>query len=322
MSHLPLVSVVIPTYNRSALVSSAVDSALGQTYPSVEVIVVDDGSTDSTQSRLAVYGDRIRVVRQANAGPAAAMNRGVSLARGEFVSFLGSDDVYLPRFVESCVSLLLRAGSGVPCCITNAVLQRANGRNGLSFENAGLRPQCRSGLWVNVPEVLLTRFVVSAQTMLVRREELVRAQGFDEGLRYLEDYKMALRLSTAGPWAFLSEPLVVWQQSADSLSRRAINERRRVNECRLRAIEGMTPFLAQPVGRKLARLHAHALRRAQGDLATDLRWQTAEPGPGLVLYHGALAAARRTRDACWRRAPWYPGMDTVMIEEWCARHTS
>src|SRR5688572_5767710 len=96
----PLVSVVIPTYNYGHLVAEAVDSALAQTYPAVEVLVVDDGSTDDTWDRLARYGDRIRCVRQANAGLSAARNTGIRAAHGEYVALLDSDDAFHPRKLD------------------------------------------------------------------------------------------------------------------------------------------------------------------------------------------------------------------------------
>ena len=91
-----LVSVVIPTYNRADLVCAAIDSALAQTHPEVEIIVVDDGSTDDTAARLAGYGNRIRVMRQSNAGVCAARNAGFAAAYGRFVALLDSDDRWLP----------------------------------------------------------------------------------------------------------------------------------------------------------------------------------------------------------------------------------
>lgn len=310
----PLVSVVIPTYNRSVKVCAAVESVLGQTYPSVETIIVDDGSTDDTRSRLAIYGDRVRVLRQANAGPGAARNAGFRCSRGDFLAFLDSDDVYLPSFVESCVALLLRAGAGVPCCIANAELRRVDCESGLSFEGAGLRPRHPAGVWINVAEVLLTRFVVSAQTMVIRREAIDRVRGFDEGMRYLEDYKMALCLSTVGPWAFVSEPLVIWQQGPDSLSRKADGEVLLLGECWLRAVNDMGQFLPRADGLRYAQLHVDALRRARRVVARSRRLRDA--GPVSLGYHRVLAGLRRLGAACYRRLPWYPGMDTIAIEEW------
>src|SRR5262249_33901781 len=87
-----LVSVIIPTYNRASAVRSAITSALRQTHPQIEVIVVDDGSTDDTKATLAAFGDSIRALHQPNAGVSAARNTALRHARGEFVAFLDSDD--------------------------------------------------------------------------------------------------------------------------------------------------------------------------------------------------------------------------------------
>ena len=95
------VSVIIPTYNRESVVRRAIDSALAQTYRNLEVIVVDDGSTDGTSKVLGNYGDRIRVIRQTNAGPSAARNRGATEAAGEVLTGslipAGRLPVVLPR---------------------------------------------------------------------------------------------------------------------------------------------------------------------------------------------------------------------------------
>src|SRR5262245_47409787 len=91
-----LVSVLVPTYNRSKLVRRAVESALAQSYRRLEVLVVDDGSSDDTRQVIEGMDPRVRYIRQANAGVSAARNRGIAEARGEFVAFLDSDDEWLP----------------------------------------------------------------------------------------------------------------------------------------------------------------------------------------------------------------------------------
>ena len=94
------ISAIIPSYNYAHFLREAIDSALGQTYPPLEVIVVDDGSTDATPEVLASYGDRIRVIRQQNGGVAMARNAGIAAARGEIVAFLDADDAWHPRKLE------------------------------------------------------------------------------------------------------------------------------------------------------------------------------------------------------------------------------
>jgi glycosyltransferase involved in cell wall biosynthesis len=237
MRDRPLVSAIIATYNRAHVVGEAIESILQQTYKNLEVIVVDDGSTDCTKDKLKEYGDRIRIVYQENSGPAAAWNSGIKASQGEIVAFLGSDDIWLPTFVQRHVSLLRRAGESVPCCIANCWLKFGNGKQSMSFDNALLHPDPEEGVWLNVPEVLITRFVVFGQAVTVRRSAIEKVGGFDDTLRYLEDYDMALRLSLLGPWGFIREPLVVWRQGtsqSDSLSQEATRDPVKVRAIALR----------------------------------------------------------------------------------------
>src|SRR3990167_8128796 len=100
----PRVSVVIPTYNYARYLPQAIDSVLGQTYPHIEVVVVDDGSTDESRDVLRAYGSRIRWVQQERQGVSAARNRGVRESRGDLVAFLDADDRWLPTKLERQVA--------------------------------------------------------------------------------------------------------------------------------------------------------------------------------------------------------------------------
>src|SRR5258708_5856521 len=100
------VSVIIPSYNCGRYVTEAVDSALAQTHPPAEVIVVDDGSTDDTEERLRPYSGRIRYLRKENGGVATARNRGIHEAVGELIAFLDSDDSWHPRKLEIQIEYL------------------------------------------------------------------------------------------------------------------------------------------------------------------------------------------------------------------------
>src|SRR5512143_3730544 len=97
MSSEPLVSVVMPVYNGARYLRQALESALAQTYRPLEIVVVDDGSTDETPAILAEFGTRIRALRQPNSGSAAARNAALDAARGELIAFLDADDLWLPQ---------------------------------------------------------------------------------------------------------------------------------------------------------------------------------------------------------------------------------
>jgi hypothetical protein len=103
----PTASIVVPLYNKGKFIERALTSVLSQTFPPLEIIVVDDGSSDDGPERVSKFNDsRIRLVRQENSGPGAARNKGLSLARGTYVAFLDADDEYLPSFLEAGISLL------------------------------------------------------------------------------------------------------------------------------------------------------------------------------------------------------------------------
>lgn len=95
-SALPRISVIIPAYNAAETIGKAIDSILVQSYPAHEIIVVDDGSEDATGESVQAYGDKVTYIRQVNAGPSAARNKGVQQASGEWIAFLDADDWYLP----------------------------------------------------------------------------------------------------------------------------------------------------------------------------------------------------------------------------------
>ena len=220
------VSVIIPTYNRAGIVTRAIDSVLGQTYRAREVIVVDDGSTDGTADVLRAYGRAVVPVFQANAGPAAARNRGIREAQGDFIAFLDSDDMWRPTKLQRQVDLLRRAGPEAPCCLCDTLFRFPHQPEQTTFQVARLKLSEPEGLWLNPAQVLATRFVLFCQAALIRREFLLDCGGFDEQLWAMEDHDLALRLALRGPWAYVRDPLAVWCGANDdgNLSVAALKE--------------------------------------------------------------------------------------------------
>ena len=312
----PLVSVIIPTYNRADTVSQTIDSVLKQTYPNVEVIVIDDGSKDNTQHVLSGYGSRIRNIHQENAGQMVARNRGSREARGEIISFLDSDDLWLPNCLERHVKVLQRAPAEVPCSLANGWLNFADGREMTSFQNSHLISSLDEGLCFNMPDILATRFVMFCQFIAIRREALEKTRGFDEDLKFMEDYALPLRLSVLGPWAFISEPLVIWRQGLPgsvSVSQRAIKQEKELRESlriiRTRYIE-MIDGKAQFARSKNLQLKGLYLDRLELR-AIELRSQ------GHKLLGDMLFRMIRYRKGLYRRAPWFPKMKTAALSPQC-----
>jgi glycosyltransferase involved in cell wall biosynthesis len=112
----PLVSIIMPCYNGGAFLAEAIASVLGQTLQDFELIVVDDGSTDGSAGILARYGDRVRVIRQANRGVSAARNAGIEAASGEFIAFLDADDYWEPDFLDAMVKGMADPRTAIAYC--------------------------------------------------------------------------------------------------------------------------------------------------------------------------------------------------------------
>lgn len=225
----PTVTVVIASYNRAATIEQAVASVLRQTFTDLEVVVVDDGSTDDTVARVRSIDDpRVRVLTSStNSGVSAARNRGIAEAAGEWVAFQDSDDEWLPTKLEKQLARLAPPGSAdghhaAPAHVGSYCGMLVLG--GLDREDgARMRvqyvPEPRLGhLDGDILPTLLRTSVISTQTMVARRDLLLRVGGFDEGLRSLVDWDLALRLARLGPWAFVDEPLVLQRFSANSLT--------------------------------------------------------------------------------------------------------
>ena len=123
----PLVSVIMPAYQAEATIGASISGVLTQTYPNVELVVVDDGSTDRTEAICRSYGDLIRYERKDNGGSSAARNHGFTVARGELIALCDSDDIYMPSYLEAMVDTYRRAGAGRRIVMSDALLLTAVG---------------------------------------------------------------------------------------------------------------------------------------------------------------------------------------------------
>jgi glycosyltransferase involved in cell wall biosynthesis len=314
MSLNPLVSVIIPTYNRAGIICQTIDNILEQTYKNIEIIIVDDGSTDDTQSRLRQYNDRIRVIIQSNAGPAVARNQGARVARGEIIAFQDSDDLWKPTKLERQVALLGQTDETVPCCLCNADIGVIHGKSRTSFDYSSIYPKHDEGLWLNVLEVLATRFVLFNQAVAIRREAFKRVGGFNEKLKYLEDYDLPLRLSLEGPWAFIRQPLVIYSGgSSGSFSQQALKDPLTLKLCELE-IFGQILARVDCVGR-YAKAKEYLQRRLKIFHRGIIEVRLARMSSWCMRGIGNLMSkVGRCQDALFRRSPWYPKMLTVAIE--------
>jgi glycosyltransferase involved in cell wall biosynthesis len=207
----PLVSVVIPTFNRAQWVGEAIQSVLEQGYARLELIVVDDGSDDQTQDVVQRFGTALTYVRQAHRGVSTARNRGVEAAHGELLAFLDSDDLWRPGKVMAQVALFQQQPQ-VQACYTDEIWMRRGVR-----VNPKRIHQKHEG-WIFLQS--LPRCIISPSSIMLRRTLWDCLGGFDERLPACEDYDLWLRLTATVPVALLPQRLIVKRGGhADQLSR-------------------------------------------------------------------------------------------------------
>ena len=196
----PEISVIIPTYNRVSMVIEAVESVLAQDMTDLELIVINDGSTDETEEKLSVYGSRLKYYQQENAGVSAARNRGITFSTAPLVAFLDSDDLWLPSKLQVQYTYMTE-NPEIHICQTEEIWWR-NGRR----VNQKKHHQKPSG---DIFQRSLELCLVSPSAVMMRRELFEKVGYFDEELPMAEDYDLWLRVAVDYPVVLLPEPLVI-----------------------------------------------------------------------------------------------------------------
>jgi glycosyltransferase involved in cell wall biosynthesis len=214
MSSEPLVSVVMPVYNGARYLRQSLESALNQTYRPLEIVVVDDGSTDETPKILAEFGPRIRAIRQKNSGSAAARNAALQAAHGEIIGFLDADDLWLPEKLEVQVAYL-RAHPDVELVATRwLTLTDGEPAASVARHSTNTKPEIDEQTSGWLYNELLIDCVVHTTTVLMRRSLVDEIGLFDTELRRGQDYDYWLRASQATEIHTLREPLSYYRLHA------------------------------------------------------------------------------------------------------------
>lgn len=210
---MPLISVVLPTYNRASLLPRAIKSVLSQTYKNFELIIIDDNSSDNTKEIVKCFKDkRIKYIRhKENKGGAAARNAGIKLAKGKYIAFQDSDDKWLLRKLEKQIQV-----------IRNLPLEYAVVYSGSWYVEKGKRKYVPSSVINkkegNIHRSLLRENFITIQAM-VRKDRLIKVGMFDERLPCYQDWDLWLRLSQNYLFKFIKEPLSIIYCSSNSISK-------------------------------------------------------------------------------------------------------
>lgn len=203
------VSVIIPAYNAEPFIADTVQSALDQTHENLEIIVVDDGSTDLTVACLEPFGDRIRVHRQANGGVARARNAGIGIATGSWIAFLDADDLWLPRKLERQL-----ASSDAPMTYTNRF--NIGARGALPEVQSDVTAMHEGDLFL---PLLLEGNFITLSSVVLRRDVFEATGGFSPELSGAADWDMWLRVTEHHRVGLCREPLVRYRFHPDGMSR-------------------------------------------------------------------------------------------------------
>jgi glycosyltransferase involved in cell wall biosynthesis len=207
------VSVIIPTYNSARYLAEAVDSVLSQTFSDFEVLVIDDGSTDETETVMRRYGPPVRYIQQNNGGVASARNRGIEESRGRYVAFLDADDTWYPHKLQRQLAALDEHADYLACYSAFTIVTSDLAPLGVT----------RSKRQTSALEDLLLRgnVVGSICTVLCDRLLFKSTGAFDPALSQCADWDMWVRLAALTDFLYIDEPLVTYRQHETNMSRNA-----------------------------------------------------------------------------------------------------
>jgi glycosyltransferase involved in cell wall biosynthesis len=303
-----LVSVILPCFKHAQYLKQAVESVLAQTYRPIEIIVIDDGSPDNTPQVAAKFGNRIIYHRQENAGLSAARNKGISLARGEYLLFLDADD-YLQPFAIACAMQLFEISEDTDVVCTGWVDVDPQGKTLSEMKPSSLNP--------DPFHALLEKNVAPCHAFLVRKRAVDSVGAFDVQLKSHEDWDLWVRLAAAGHhFALHPSRGAVYRRAADSMSGNAArmietslavlqkNATRHVNcdACRAALARAMDQvakkYWIARARRQLSPQQREAIREQARALDPDFDDRLRRVGLGLTI-----GVIRRGRVGSWIRRP-------------------
>ena len=213
----PLISVIIPAYNCEGYLKRAIISALAQTYPNCECIVIDDGSTDGTLDIIRSFGDRIQAIHQPNAGAAAARNTGIAAARGRYVAFLDADDYWLRTKLANQIRAFQEFPELALVCTSFAWTNDQLSSENLNLNGPPYAPE-KLTVYRDLQRLLQDPYL-GTPSVLVEKRALLEIGGFDTTLPIAEDVDMYFRVCANRAYAKLDQKLVYFQNRPQSLTK-------------------------------------------------------------------------------------------------------
>ena len=207
------VSIIMPTYNRAALLPRSISSILNQTFEDFELIIIDDGSTDDTEDVVRGFNDKriVYIKNNNNLGATTSRNEGIKISKGRFIAFQDSDDEWMPQKLEKQINIL--NGSAPDLGVVYTGFNRVNGNRREYIPKINVIT--KEG---NIHEELLKGNFIGTPTLLVKKECFDKSGLFDDRIPRLQDWDLALRLSKYFNFAFIAEPMLIAYQTESSIS--------------------------------------------------------------------------------------------------------
>jgi glycosyltransferase involved in cell wall biosynthesis len=278
--------VLIPAYNVVDYVAEAIESVLVQTYPAVETIVVNDGSTDGTAGVIRAYREHIVYIEQENRGLAAARNAALAVASGGFIGLLDADDIWLPERLERCVAKLDDRPE-IGFVTTDAWLLEDGTRTGKRFYDL---PTNEFAEQVRLARMIRSNVVFPS--VVARRELYDRHGKFDESLRRSEDYDLWLRFLAGGEiGACIAEPLAYYRLRSDSLSANGAAQARAHRSVLRKQLHQIAPLIGTGFGPSAWEVARECVRQEDRRAASRF-FLLAARDPGLSAWSRARGLAR------------------------------
>lgn len=240
----PLVTIVTPTYNQAEYLAETIESILAQTYPNIEYIVINDGSTDHTENVLNLYRERVTCITQENMGQSATLNKGWAIAKGKFIGYLSSDDILYPDAIKSLVFAIKK--SNCVCVFPDSNLIDVNGKT--IKKNVSKK--------FDLEDLIVNQECYIGPGALFKKEAFIKYGGWDTSLKLAPDREFWIRISQDGNFCFLQKVLAGYRLHPESISYSEVSEN--VSSEYLRVLDNYFNTFVVPVSIKERKNEAYA----------------------------------------------------------------
>ena len=285
---MPLISVIIPAYNAENTIKETIESALQQTWKALEIIVINDGSTDSTLDIVnSINSPQLKVLSYANGGVSASRNRGIALAKGEYIAFLDADDLWTPDKLEAQFQALQDHPEAVVAYSWTDYIDEQS-----QFLYPGSHITVNGDVYA---QLLLRNFLENGSNPLISKNALTAIGDFDESISHGEDWELFLRLAARYRFVAVPSPQILYRKSANSATANLTKLEKQCLDVLEHTYAGSPESLQSLKRQSLANLYEYLTFRALESNQTRSASLTAARYFWQSIYHNPTMMWRRSR---------------------------